>query len=325
MIMCNIDDYIKDVVLYVKTTLDYETEVTAFNKKQLADIPMAISASFKFYNANLLNTFVTFAFCKNSYEITPAQLQKQIQIVERRLNTIVIALLNNAASYNLQRLIAQRVNFIIPQKQMFIPSLLINLKKTRNTGEDIKTPMQPLAQCMVLYHLQISSLSGVNFKELMNLFGISYSTANRAVRWLESHNIISTIGAKEKKISIDIDKKALWMKALPFFTNPIEKVLHTDATIPSLMKSGVNALSSYTMINEESREHYATSREVLKILDIEVDTNYGENIIELWRYNPSILSKSGVVDRLSLYLSLKDNEDERIQIELENMINEMKW
>jgi hypothetical protein len=60
-------------------------------------------------------------------------------------------------------------------------------------------------------------------------------------------------------------------------------------------------------------------------LDIEVDKNYGENVIEIWRYNPSILSKSGIVDRLSLYLSLKDSKDERIQIELDNMINEIKW
>lgn len=323
--MCNIDDYIKEVVLYIKTTLDYKTEVRAFDKKQLDDIPTAIGASFKFYNAHLLNTPVTFAFCKKSSDISPAQLQKQMQIIERRLNTTVIAILDDVASYNLQRLVAQRVNFIVPQKQMFIPSLLLNLKKARNTGEDIKTQMTPIAQCIVLYHLQISSLAGMDLKGLMSVFGISYSTANRAVRWLKSQNIISTTGAKEKKISIDIDKKALWTKALPFFTNPIEKVLRTDATIPELMKSGVNALSSYSMINEEDREHYATCKEVLKSLDIEVDKNYGENVIEIWRYNPGILSKSGVVDRLSLYLSLKDNEDERIQIELDNMINEIKW
>ena len=114
MIMCNIDDYIKDLVLYIKTTLDYRTEVTAFDKKQLADIPTAIGASFKFYNANLLDTPVTFAFCKNSSDVTPAQLQKQMQVVERRLNTTVIVLLDNVASYNLQRLVAQRVNFINP-------------------------------------------------------------------------------------------------------------------------------------------------------------------------------------------------------------------
>ena len=43
---------------------------------------------------------------------------------------------------------------------------------------------------------------------------------------------------------------------------------------------------------------------------------FGENEIQVWKHNPKMLSTEGVVDKLSLYLSLKDNEDERIQIEL---------
>ena len=46
---------------------------------------------------------------------------------------------------------------------------------------------------------------------------------------------------------------------------------------------------------------------------------------QVWKYNPKMLSTEGVVDKLSLYLSLKDNDDERIQIELERLINEMSW
>ena len=55
------------------------------------------------------------------------------------------------------------------------------------------------------------------------------------------------------------------------------------------------------------------------------DKQFGENEIQVWKYNPKMLSTEGVVDKLSLYLSLKDNEDERIQIELERLINEMPW
>ena len=35
--------------------------------------------------------------------------------------------------------------------------------------------------------------------------------------------------------------------------------------------------------------------------------------------------EQGFVDRLSLYLTFTDNEDERIQGELENVINEFEW
>lgn len=36
-------------------------------------------------------------------------------------------------------------------------------------------------------------------------------------------------------------------------------------------------------------------------------------------------SKNGIVDKLSLFLAMKDMDDERIQIELETMINNMIW
>jgi hypothetical protein len=47
--------------------------------------------------------------------------------------------------------------------------------------------------------------------------------------------------------------------------------------------------------------------------------------VEVWKYAPSLLSGNEYVDRLSLYLSLRDNEDERIQIECDTLIEEMKW
>ena len=63
----------------------------------------------------------------------------------------------------------------------------------------------------------------------------------------------------------------------------------------------------------------------LKTLAVATDKQFGENEIQVWKYNPKMLSTEGVVDKLSLYLSLKDNDDERIQIELERLINEMPW
>lgn len=46
-----------------------------------------------------------------------------------------------------------------------------------------------------------------------------------------------------------------------------------------------------------------------------------EQRIEIWSYPP--LSVNGVVDELSLYLTLKDDEDPRVEKELENMMNKI--
>lgn len=101
--------------------------------------------------------------------------------------------------------------------------------------------------------------------------------------------------------------------------------IYTDVLLDGQTESGVNALSAYTMINGDDKHCYAMPKETLKSLDITYNKTFGENEIQIWRYAPKLLSRTGTADRLSLYLSLKENDDERVQIELERLINEMQW
>ncbi len=56
---------------------------------------------------------------------------------------------------------------IVPNKQMFIPSLLLDLKSINTIGgEDKKDTITPLTQCLLLYHLEIESISGKTSYEL---------------------------------------------------------------------------------------------------------------------------------------------------------------
>ena len=48
-------------------------------------------------------------------------------------------------------------------------------------------------------------------------------------------------------------------------------------------------------------------------------------IIEIWRYLPGLLSETNVVDPLSLYLSMKDIEDERIESSLLELLDKTGW
>ena len=44
--------------------------------------------------------------------------------------------------------------------------------------------------------------------------------------------------------------------------------------------------------------------------------------LEIWHYDSKLFGMKGKIDALSLYLSLKDNADERIQISLTEMMEE---
>ena len=56
----------------------------------------------------------------------------------------------------------------------------------------------------------------------------------------------------------------------------------------------------------------------------------GKYALEVWKYNPitlldNCLNDKKVVDPISLYLSLKDNRDERIEIALDQILENLIW
>lgn len=323
--MCNIRYYINETAAYFSKTLGENVALEPANKDLLGEIPMNVSSNFVFYEGHVLGQSVLFAYLKDGDSVPPAQLNKQLGIIHRQTQLVVVLITPCISSYNKIRLVAQKVNFVIPNKQMFLPSLLLDIKPDRKVGSDLKETIPPFAQCLLLYHLQFGSIVGASGYGLSDKFGVSYATANKSLRWLVSKDLIVLEGVKTKTVQIDLSKRELWNKALPMLVSPIEQLYYTDAILEGLQISGVNALASYTMLNEESRQCWALTRKELKALDIVTDKQFGENEIQVWKYNPKMLSTEGVVDKLSLYLSLKDNDDERIQIELERLINEMSW
>lgn len=285
--MCNIKYYIAETAAYFGNMLGEKVALESADKDLLERIPMNVSSRFSFYKGCILGQLILMAYLKDGDSVPPAQLKKQLD--------------------------------------MFLPSLLLDIQPDRKVGLDLKETIPPFAQCLLLYHLQIESIVGATGYGLSDKFGVSYATANKSLRWLVSKDLIKLEGTKTKTVQIDISNRELWNKALPMLVSPIEQLYYTDAILEGQQISGVNALASYTMLNVESRQSWAVTRKELKTLAIVTDKQFGENEIQVWKYNPKILSTEGVVDKLSLYLSLKDNEDERIQIELERLISEISF
>lgn len=324
--MSKSNEYIKNAATYISSVLSENIVVKPVCKSIQDKLPISIVGNFELYDGQILGKNVLFAFINDGNIITPVQTKKQLDMIQRKTGMVTILVPRYLYSYNVSRLIVQKVNFVIPNKQMFIPSLLLDLTIVNIANEESKNDtITPLTQCLLLYHLETESLSGRTSYELADKLSVSYASINRALRWLVSKDLIKLEGVKTKTMQIDLSDRELWNKALPLLVSPIEQLYYTDALLDGQTISGVNALSSYTMLNEESRQCCAVSKKDFKALKIIADKQFGQNEIQVWKYNPRMLSSTGVVDKLSLYLSLKDNEDERIQIELERLINEMPW
>ena len=315
---------IERVATYCKKMSGQNMALKAMDKHQLGKLPIVITGNYSCYEAVLMDVPVLLLAIQND-GYTPKLLQKHQQMVTRLTGHHAVFAMANVASYHVSRMINARINFIIPDKMIYIPSLLVNLKEMKG-GRKLEEEVMPgLAQCVILFHLQRESLNGKTTKQLADKFSTSYASMNRALRWLNMRGIVELEGIKEKSLVITDKGEKLWEKIMPLMLSPVERVLYTDEKLEDKPDAGESALEKLTMIvspespcKAVSKEWVVDHKQILNKFD-------GNFLVEVWRYDPSILEKNHTVDPLSLYLSLQTSDDERIRIELNNMINNVTW
>lgn len=315
---------IERVIVYCKKMCGQDMALRAMDKQQLGKLPIVITSNYACYEAMLMDVPILLLAIQNE-GYTPKLLQKHQQMVARLIGHHTVFAMENVASYHVSRMIEARVNFIIPDKMIYIPSLLVNLKEMKD-GRRLEDEVIPgIAQCLLLYHLQRESLNGYTTRRLTDKFKTSYASMNRAVRWLNTKGLVELEGVKEKALMMTDKGKDLWERAMPLMVSPVERILYTDVNLDKIPWAGESALEKFTMLATPATPCKAVSKlwalERTKILD----KNYGDCMVEVWRYDPMLLAENNIVDPLSLYLSLQENEDERVQIELKNLMKNIKW
>jgi len=225
-------------------------------------------------------------------------------------------------SYNRARLAAQSINFVIPNTQIFIPSLMIATNKAASTAPLSKT-LSPSAQVLLLYYFY-NDLNDFSYNMLQEHFAMPYPTICRAIENLKKTGLCSIVGTRNKTIHFNENKPELFHQAENFLKSPITKTVYAEQPPKQAVKSGISALSAYSMINTDEFEHVAISKETFKDLkEYSMEDHYLPVHIEIWSYNPTLFADDDIADKISLYLSMKNDSDERVQHELNQMLQEL--
>ena len=324
----------------MKAALDYlgeifntKIDVRPFPKRELDALPLYIGVMYKLAETFLNEERICMAELIGNELPTPAQLKKHQEIIVGKLDCPVVFVLDRMESYIRNRLIQQKIDFVITDKQIFLPSLLINLKEYQIPKPLGKKKLQPAAQCILLYHIQKQNLSGMGFRQIAKFLPYSYLTTTRAIDNLAEAGLCALEGSKEKTIFFNPEKAKLWQDALKWFVNPVKRKVFINEPLPAdlTVRSSLNALARYTSINDGSTKPFLAIweknfRELNKNGLIKMYSQYdGEFAVEQWSYDPLILANKGVIDPLSLYLIFRDETDERISYETDQMINNIRW
>ncbi|MGV8137129.1 MAG: hypothetical protein AB2L20_18095 [Mangrovibacterium sp.] len=321
----------KDTIDYIKEVFGLDLNIAGIPNVQLKALPFYIANEYNFWEGNVTDRNIVFAEKINAGHFTPDQYKKQLELLERHFNNPVVFVLPFIDAYKRNRLIQKQVNFVIANKQVFIPELLIDIKEYLLKAQK-REYLKPVAQCLILYHLQKEPLNHFTYRQLANALQYPYLTITRAVENIQALNLCTIEGTREKTICFETDNAGLWEKALAFMKSPVVKKVFTDDEIGEglIFRSNINALAFYTELNDEKQIYLAVHQDTFRKLNkegiIKTLSDYdGKYCIEIWKYTPAILANNQLVDPLSVYLEFKDNTDERVQLALKTILRQQKW
>lgn len=245
----------------------------------------------------------------------------------------VIFILDSAPSFERQRLIDKDVFFVIGDKFVNLPMLVSN-ERIRKTS--FAKRLSPVAQYILFYHLQVESLEGYSAMNMVSKLPYSYANITLGLTCLSDLGLCEKVadGRSSKVVYFPLKGKELWEKAQGYLIDPVSKRIYCDSLENDLHYAvcSINALAHYSRLNPDNIKMVMMGNKQFQTL-VNNKALHGANVfdgdvmIEVWRYPvvSHIESKSEWVDKLSLAVSLREENDPRVEGEIESMINELEW
>jgi len=333
----------KQLIAYLEDIIGIEINLQPLDRAMTDKLPMYLNEGYRWQQAMFANRPCILAEMKEPNSFSIAQIEKHFELVKTKIGLPVIAVFNELEAYNRKRLIEKKIAFVVPGKQLYVPEFLIDLKEYGTITKKEKASLMPTAQQLLLFHLldkqQSRQLENKTFKELAVLIGTNPMGITRAVENLKYLELIEVNGEKEKFIRFRLERYELWKNVLNrnLWINPVLKQVYVDE-IPqgiALLKCNASALPEYSDMNPSRQEFYAIEKNAFYGLQksnalVTANKYEGRYCLEVWKYNPETLVReynntTPVVDPLSLYLSMKDSKDERVEMALEQIIEKQIW
>jgi hypothetical protein len=294
------------------------------------ELPFFIIEFYEFYEFSLFDTPCLLMISKNSALLTPKNVCKHLEQIQKAWNGFAIYVQSTISFYNRKRLIEHRVPFIVPGNQMYLPQFGVDLREHfRKLLRKKDKFLSPATQAVVIYALVREASESLTPSTLAKQLGYTPMTMTRAFDELEGAEIgeISRVG-KERQWRF-ANKRALWNSAKTFLRNPVKKRIFAKQGHPKIV-AGISALSKFSMISPPTLSVFAIGSESYEQWKTkgyeELPTSEDANFeLEIWQYEPELFGKNGVTDPFSLYLSFSMNKDERVAAALDEMMENIAW
>jgi DNA-binding MarR family transcriptional regulator len=289
-----------------------------------AKLPAFLTQRYRLVQGEILGRPCILMLVAGTHDDTPATIAKHYDLLRRQSpERAVILVAERLSNHNRHRLISHHVPFIIPGNQLFVPQLAVDLREHFRSERDAPTDgLTPTAQLIALAALMGRIGPETTPSELASQFRYSPMSMGRALTELEAFELAETEAAgRFRRVRFTLQREELWSRARPYLRSPVRKrrrVRRPPEGI-ELPLAGEAALAEKTDLSFPRIETRAMAASEWKAIAARYDLNqpvrWDEPIIELesWAYDPLLLGGADVVDIISLWLSLPESTDERVE------------
>ena len=317
-------EYIEHITGVVATFAPLERE-------RVAMLPVYLARSYELHELELLGERVVSATPAGTSNAELTQRGKDYETLRAKLAREVVMILPGLQSFERRRLIEKRIPFIVPGRQMYLPMLASDFRERfappARTGVE---SVSWIAQLIVLRHLLFGDIHDRPLRSIAPILDCSPMAITQASDELEAFTICERVQqGRSKALAFPSEPAAVWRAALPRLRSPVKQhhlVRRMDVAGVDALRAGLTALAERTEMMPErletlamNRKHFRRDREAGRIETCPLDED-ATAMVQAWAYSPRILAEGRSVDTLSLYLSLRDDPDDRVQHALEQIM-----
>lgn len=323
------------VPAYLHETLGFISKVRPW--PGAGKLPYFLLDAFDVRELQLLDRQFLLAIDKRPDKPGLVNLRRQMAKLREVTGVPVVYVTGALASYERKRLIEQKVPFLVPGNQLYLPDLGIDLREYfRKPPAAPDSELSPATQAMLITVLLRQPWRAEwRPAEVVGDLGYTAMTLSRAVKELTAAGIATLrTDGRARWLRTERTAAQTWERAKPLLRSPVKRRFWGKPTPkwkpPLIRLAGLSALTRYSMLTEPQWPTYAISPAQWKTAAQAAIESLPEPLPdacewELWHYNPALVPNTETVDPLSLTLSLQDNTDERVQLALDELKGRFPW
>lgn len=320
----------KRMVRYLRTIFGPNMFIEEYHSHR--NLPMYMIDNYQMLRLQLGADNFILVESKEPIKVNTTTIKKQMSQVQKYTSMQPVLVFSNLRLSQRNALIQSGIAFIVPEKQLYIPRFVMNLSEVETVAEEYGEKFSVATQ-VVFSYLLLNQIKETNAHRLSEKLHYSVAAINRALKELCYRKLLNTIGNGTRKRYTICSGTEFWYKGKDYLFDPVKsrQYVTMDFNHHEFLMSNDLALSRLSSLNGGKISFYASSAQDFKNIDKscyldEYDVfDYNYCVVEIFRYDPKILANGNYIDEISLYAQFKDSKDERVQIEIESLVNEILW